>query len=267
MTLAALTIEASNPGPMTGAGNHTYLLVSGGEALLIDAGVGHPDHLAAIARALAENEATLTTVVVTHNHPDHATGVPALAAVFPRAVFAKFPWTDDVAPAGLRLQPLADGDDIRFGSDAITAVHTPGHAPDHLALWHNPTRTLFSSDLVIAGSSVMIEASRGGNLSQYLHSLERMLELEPQRLLPAHGPAIDDPPAVVRSYLEHRRRRERQVIAALEAGHSSVEAIAESIYDGLEPRLMSAARENVRAHLDKLAADGLAADADGWRLL
>ena len=72
---------------------------------------------------------------------------------------------------------------------------------------------------------------------------------------------------MVRSYLEHRRRRERQVIAALEAGHRSVEAIAESIYDGLEPRLMPAARENVRAHLDKLAADGLAADADGWRLL
>jgi glyoxylase-like metal-dependent hydrolase (beta-lactamase superfamily II) len=267
MTLAALTIDACNPGPMTGAGNHTYLLVSGSEALLIDAGVGHPDHLAAIAQALTEHGAALTTVVVTHNHPDHATGVRALAAVFPRAVFAKFPWPDDAAPEGVRWRPLADGDDIRFGRDAVTAVHTPGHAPDHLALWHNPTRTLFSSDLVIAGGSVMIEASRGGSLSQYLHSLERMLKLAPDRLLPAHGPVIDDPPAVVHAYLEHRRRRERQVIAALEAGHRTVEAIAESIYDGLEPRLMLAARENVRAHLDKLAADGIAADADGWRLL
>jgi glyoxylase-like metal-dependent hydrolase (beta-lactamase superfamily II) len=267
MTIDPLTIDACNPGPMTGAGNHTYLLVSGNEALLIDAGVGHPDHLTAIARALADNDAALRTVVVTHNHPDHATGVPALAAVFPRAVFAKFPWPDDVAPAGLRWRPLADGDHIPFGSDEVTAVYTPGHAPDHLALWHDPTRTLFSSDLVIAGSSVMIEASRGGNLSQYLHSLERMLELKPRRLLPAHGPAIDDPPAAVRSYLEHRRKREQQVLAALEAGLGSVEAIADSIYDGLEPRLIPAARENVRAHLDKLAADGIAADADGWRLL
>jgi hypothetical protein len=68
-------------------------------------------------------------------------------------------------------------------------------------------------------------------------------------------------------YLEHRRKRERQIVAAIEAGHRTVEAIAESIYDGLEPPLMPAARENVRAHLDKLAADSVAADRDGWRML
>jgi len=120
---------------------------------------------------------------------------------------------------------------------------------------------------VIAGSSVMIEASRGGNLTQYLASLQRILEFEPRQLFPAHGPRVDDPKAIVRSYLEHRRKRELQIVAAIEAGHRTVEAIAESIYDGLEPRLMPAARENVRAHLDKLAADAVAADRDGWRML
>ena len=125
---------------------------------------------------------------------------------------------------------------------------------------------LFTGDLVIAGGRVGIEASRGGNRRQYLGSLNRILELEPRRLLPAHGPAIDDPAGVVRRYLEHRRDRERQVIDALRAGHRSVEAIAESIYDGLESGLMPAARENVRAHLDKLASDGVAVDNDGWRL-
>jgi glyoxylase-like metal-dependent hydrolase (beta-lactamase superfamily II) len=267
MALTPITLDACNPGPMTGAGNHTFLLVAGSEAVLIDAGVGHPDHLGAIDRALTDCAASLKTVVVTHNHPDHASGVPAVATVHPGAVFAKYPWPDDAPAGAIRWRALADLDEIRYGDDAVTVVYTPGHAPDHVALWHGPTRTMFTGDLVIAGSSVMIEASRGGNLMLYLRSLERILQLDPRRLLPAHGPVIDDPPSVVRGYIEHRRKRERQVVAALEAGHRTVEAIAESIYDGLEPRLMPAARENVRAHLDKLAFEGIAADNDGWRLL
>ena len=112
--------------------------------------------------------------------------------------------------------------------------------------------TIFTGDLVVQGSSVMIHWSRGGDLGQYLASLERLLALEPRRLLPAHGPAIDDPRAVLTGYLEHRRQRERQVVDALRAGHATVQAIAESIYDGLDPALMAAAQENVRAHLEKL---------------
>jgi glyoxylase-like metal-dependent hydrolase (beta-lactamase superfamily II) len=113
----------------------------------------------------------------------------------------------------------------------------------------------------------MIHTSRGGNLAQYLASLERLLSLNPRVLLPAHGPRIDDPRRVVGDYLEHRRMRERQVIEALEAGHGTVEAIAESIYDGLDPALMAAARENVRAHLDKLVDEGRAiVEGDRWRL-
>jgi glyoxylase-like metal-dependent hydrolase (beta-lactamase superfamily II) len=266
MPLIPLTIDACNPGPMTGAGNHTYLLVDGGEAVLVDAGVGHLDHLGAIARGLAASRARLETVVVTHNHPDHASGAPVLAGAYPHAVFAKYPWPDDPSAVGVTCRRLADGDRVSFGEESVTAVYTPGHAPDHVALWHAPTRVMFTADLVIAGSSVMIEASRGGNLSRYLRSLERILEFEPQQLLPAHGAAIDDPAEVIRGYIEHRRKREQQIIASIAAGHRTVEAIAESIYDGLEPRLMPAARENVRAHLDKLAADGIAADNDGWRL-
>ena len=94
-----------------------------------------------------------------------------------------------------------------------------------------------------------------------------MLALAPRRLLPAHGFAIDDPQAVLNGYLEHRRLRERQVIDALRTGHATVQAIAESIYDGLAPALVPAAQENVRAHLEKLRRDGRATDEDGrWTL-
>src|SRR5204863_1154226 len=133
----------------------------------------------------------------------------------------------------------------------------PGHSPDHMAFWHEATRTVFSGDLVNRDTSVMIHASRGGNLGEYMASLERLLALEPHVLLPAHGSQIDDPRAVLTGYLEHRRMREGQVKAALQRGLATVQAIAESIYDGLDPALTPAARENVRAHLQKLEQDGI----------
>ena len=112
----------------------------------------------------------------------------------------------------------------------------------------------------------MIHSSRGGNLAQYLASLERLLSLDPRRLLPAHGPAIDDPPVVISGYISHRLFRERQVESALRAGRATVEAIAQSIYDGLSPALMPAAQENVRAHLEKLRSQGRASETDGrWQ--
>jgi len=260
-------LNARNPGPMTGPGNNTYLLASNGAAVLIDAGVGHPDHLDMLDRALSENQSRLHGVLVTHDHADHASGAPAIALAHPTTRFAKYRWAGDGRQDGLAWDSLGNGDAVGFGGEVLTAIHTPGHSPDHLAFWHEPTRALFTGDLVIAGSSVMIQLSRGGNLAQYLESLERVLAFEPSCLFPAHGPRVDDPPALIRGYLDHRRLRERQVIAALEAGQRSVEAIAESIYDGLEPALMAAARENVRAHLEKLKIEGIATDHEGWRTL
>ena len=267
-----IALHACNPGPMTGAGNNTYLVVSEGEAVMIDAGVGHPDHLAALARVLAEHQSALRMVLVTHGHQDHASGAPAIADAYPDVTFAKYRGSRDELGPAVNWQWLSDGQEIAFGGARLSVIHTPGHAPDHVAFWHEAGRALFTGDLVIAGGSVMIETSRGGNLTQYLRSLERTLELRPRRLLPAHGPVVDavdaaDPAALVRSHIEHRRTRERQIVAAIAAGHRTVEEIAESIYDGLDVRLMPAALENVRAHLEKLAAEGIAADRDGWRTL
>ncbi len=250
---------------MTGAGNWTYL-VEGAEPLLIDAGVGQGSHLDALAEATAG--VGPHHVIVTHAHRDHASGAPALAERWPSARFAKWPWPDHDARYAVSWERLADGERVTAGDEELVVVHTPGHAPDHIALWHEPSRTLFSGDLVVLGGTVVIPASAGGHLVDYLHSLQRVLALEPARLLPAHGPTIEDPRHVIDEYLDHRHKREVQVIGALEAGVGDVDRIAARIYRGLNPELTPVARQSVLAHLEKLEEDGLARrTTTGWAIV
>jgi glyoxylase-like metal-dependent hydrolase (beta-lactamase superfamily II) len=261
-----IRIDAHNPSPMTGAGNATYLLVGDeGEATLVDAGVGKGEHLAALASHLQRLHARLVRVVVTHSHPDHMSGAAHLAAAYPDARFLKSPGPDD-DPA-VTWETIGDGDVLVIGGATWTVLHTPGHAPDHIALWRAPSATLISGDLVVAGSSVAILFSKGGDLSAYLETLGQLRRLAPVRLLPAHGPAIDDPDAVLKKCIDHRLLRERQVVAALADGFDTVSSIADSIYHGLAPALLPAARDTVHAHLEKLSRERrVSTDGDRWIL-
>ena len=249
---------------MTGGGNWTYL-VTGPVPVLIDAGVGHAKHLDAIAAHLPDGP---DAVVVTHAHSDHAAGAEALAARFPRARFFKWPWPARDARYPVQWTALADDELLHAGHDVLRVVHTPGHAPDHICLWHEASRTLFGGDLLVQGTTVVIPATVQGNLVDYLSSLRRVQALGAERVLPAHGPEIADPDALIRVYIDHRYERERQVLDALDDGCSTVAAIVARIYVGLRPQLVAMAQESVLAHLEKLLHEGrVERDGDHWTAL
>jgi glyoxylase-like metal-dependent hydrolase (beta-lactamase superfamily II) len=259
-------LDAGNPGPLTGAGNRTWLL-TGAVATLIDAGVGRPAHLDALQAALEAAGERLRQVLVSHAHPDHASGAAALASRWPEARFRKCPWPERDRLYPVRWQALADGDTVEAGDLRLEVVHTPGHAPDHLCFWHAPSRTLFGADLLIEGGTVVVPGTGGGDLSAYLRSLARVAALSPTCVLPAHGPTIEDPLGVIERYSAHRARREEAILQAIAGGAADVDAVVAAVYPGLAGTLQRAATESAHAHIRKLRDEGRVRDRAGRLLL
>jgi glyoxylase-like metal-dependent hydrolase (beta-lactamase superfamily II) len=237
--MVPILIHAGNPSEWTGpTGNNTWLL-TGREPALVDAGVGNPEHVEAVAAALGG--VPLARVLITHWHPDHVTGLPAL----------RERWR------GLTVVDVA-GDPVPAGDGVLEIVPTPGHAPDHLCFFDRESRDLYCGDLARLGGTIVIPARKGGDLRAYLASLRLVRDLAPGRLLPGHGPIVDDPAALIDEYIAHREAREQQILQAILEGSRTVDEIVRRVYPALPPSLSSAAADSVRAHLAKLRDDGKA---------
>lgn len=232
-----LLIPAGNPSEWTGpTGNNTWLL-PGRAPALVDAGVGDPDHIEALAHAL--DGAPLVRVLITHWHPDHVKGLPALRDRWPGAIVVD-----------------AAGDAVPAGDGILEIVPTPGHSPDHLCFFERASGDLYCGDMARRGGTIVIPARKGGDLRAYLASLQVMRALAPKRLLPGHGPIVDDPIALIDEYIAHRQKRERQILQAMLDGARTVEEIVRRVYPALPVSLSEAAADSVRAHLAKLRDDG-----------
>jgi glyoxylase-like metal-dependent hydrolase (beta-lactamase superfamily II) len=229
-------VVAPNPGPYTGPGTNTWIVEAGPVVVVVDPGPDDPAHLAAIGRRLAG--ATVGVVLVTHSHPDHLPLAEKLAGEHKASV--------------RRYPGLGDGDVVRVGTLNITALHTPGHSADHLCFWLEQDRALFTGDLVLGRGSSMVTYP-GGNVADYLHSLERVVALQPRILFPGHWDPVTDAMGKLEEYRTHRLEREAQVLAEVGRGRGTARELTRRVYGSeVGEDLLQAAEMTMRAHLKKL---------------
>ncbi len=242
-------ILAPNPGVFTGPGTNTYILSSESEVLIVDPGPVIESHELAIVTALVG--LTPVGVVATHTHPDHAPLANPLARRLDVPVYG---FGD--GPAFRPDITVADGADIRFGHKVITAVHTPGHTPDHLCFRLDDT--LLTGDHIMGGSTVVIDDARA-----YLDSLYLVRDLGVARLEPGHGEAIDDAGRTIAEYIAHRLEREQQIVEAVRNGAGTIGEIVDVVYVGLPAELRQAAVHQVGVQVRKLSDDSLVSWREG----
>lgn len=247
VTDRASFILADNPGIMTLDGTNTWILREPGAArsVVVDPGPDLAEHIDAVVAAAGE----VALVLFTHHHGDHtealasivkATGAPT------RAISADF--TRDA-------EPLRDGESIEVDGLRIDVVAAPGHTRDSVAFVLPQDRALLSGDTVL-GRGTTVVAHPDGALGPYLDSLQRFRDLvgsgDVARILPGHGPVVEEPAAVLDFYLAHRHERLEQVRSARAAGAGTAREVVESVYADVDPVLWDAAEASVRAQLDYL---------------
>jgi glyoxylase-like metal-dependent hydrolase (beta-lactamase superfamily II) len=253
-------LVARNPGYMTGPGTNTYLLGNSPFGA-IDPGPEDPVH---IQRILAETGGSLETVLATHTHPDHSPAARTLSEKSGAIVLGRPAPHDGRQDAGFApARVLADGDVVQVGDLRLRALHTPGHASNHLCFLLEGQGLLFTGDHLMQGSTVVI-APPDGNMSHYLASLARLQREPVTRIAPGHGEVIEDAQAEIARLIAHRLKREAKVAERLKAaGRASVAGLVASVYDDVDPRLHPVAKSSLLAHLLKLEQDGRAArDSD-----
>jgi len=260
---------APNGGPFTFTGTCSYL-VGRGRLAVIDPGPEDDANMAAILQA-TEGEA-IAHILVTHTHRDHSPGARRLRALTGAPIFGCKPHvTIEHAPSG-RLDAshdmehapdhvMEDGETLQGDGYTLTAVHTPGHASNHLCFAFAQENALFSGDHVMAWSTTIV-GPPDGHMSDYMASLDKLRARAESIYWPGHGGPVRDPQRFLRALAGHRRYREGAIVTAIGAGLDTIPAIVAKIYEGLDPRLTGAAGLSVLAHLEDLVARGLV-DAGG----
>lgn len=263
-------VTAPNPGMMTGPGTNSYFVgdaeADGGAGrwALIDPGPADAAHLAALQAAAP---GAVHWVLATHTHVDHSPGAVAAAAAFGAAVLGRRPAFDKGQDA--TFQPAREpehGERLVLGPAAtLRAIHTPGHASNHLCWLLEEEKLLFTGDHVMQGSTVVINPP-DGDMSAYLRALNALLDEDLDWFAPGHGFLVAEPHAVLRALVAHRLRREARVVAALQPrGEASLDELLPEVYADTPAGLHPVARRSLLAHLLKLRDDGRAAEVVGER--
>jgi glyoxylase-like metal-dependent hydrolase (beta-lactamase superfamily II) len=252
-------LTAPNPGLMTGPGTNTYL-IGRTDPVVVDPGPEDAGHTEAIVAAAAPFGA-IRTILVTHTHVDHAPGAKALAAATGARVVGFAP-AEEFSPD----ERVGEGWTLRTADGALTlrALHTPGHASDHLCWLVEQHAMLLTGDHIMHGSTVVIRPP-DGDLHQYLDSLARVRDEAPpiRTLAPGHGRVMDHVPEIVDALTAHRHERHEIVAAALRRqGEASVDELLPDVYADVTERQLPVARFSLWAHLRALVQEGRAVLVD-----
>lgn len=257
-------LVAHNPGYMTGPGTNTYLL---GRArhVVIDPGPLGDAH---VQQILAQTNGRIDAVLVTHTHRDHSPAAAVIAQATGAQLLGRAP--PDDGRQDLSFEPtrtLQDNDQVSVEGLTLRAVHTPGHASNHLCYVLEGTGLIFTGDHLMQGSTVVI-APPDGHMGQYLRSLQRLQREPVTRIAPGHGLTIEDAQGEVIRIISHRLQREAKVASCLaDAGRATVDALVGRVYDDVDPRLHPVAKSSLLAHLVKLEEGGrVQQDGEAWTL-
>jgi len=243
MNIRVLT--APNPGPFTLTGTQTYLL---GKTAILDPGPILDSHLAAIRAAMPH----LRTILITHRHGDHAPAAVPLKELFGAEIVAPRNVLDD----SVVDRRVEGGESLTIDGMRVDVIATPGHTNEHVC-YCTAEGDLFTGDTIL-GSGTTAIFPPDGHMGDYLRSLHVLRALQPRRIYPAHGPIREDAVALIDEYIAHRLERERQVLAAVDAGAGSAAEMRATIYPNLDERLHGAAEIQITAHLIKLVEEGRA---------
>ena len=259
-----LRIVAPNPSPLTGPGTNTYVLGVGPAHLVIDPGPADPAHL---ERIVAAAGGRITQVLCTHSHSDHSPGAAELARRTGATVHGRPAPGDDYQDASYAPDAtIDDGDVFDVPGAVVRAVHTPGHASNHVCFLLAREGWLFTGDHLMSGSTVVI-LPPDGSMRLYLESLRRLRQMPLTALLPGHGAVMPGALAEIDRVIAHRLQREAKVIDALRrhGPGATVATLVADVYTDTPVALHGLARHSLLAHLQKLAEEGRAAyDRDRW---
>ena len=260
-------ITAPNPGMMTGPGTNTYL-VGNAELAVIDPGPALVEHIDAILKAASDMRAPIRWILCTHTHLDHSPGANLLRDATDAVVIgqqAQFPKGQD--PSFEPDHHWKHGDFIQTDEFTLRAVHTPGHASNHLCFYLEEEQTLFTGDHIMEGSTVVI-APPDGDMLDYMNSLRDLKQLELKHLAPAHGNRIDNPLQMIEALIWHRTMRENKTLEKMQQlGPCTLATLTPSVYDEVPAFLHGLAQMSLLAHLLKLEKEQrVYQDNDLWRI-
>ena len=265
LTRSVARLTAPNASMMTGPGTNTYIVGNARDCVVIDPGPHEPDD-AHVRRLAALVDGRLRAILCTHSHPDHSPGAWRLKRLVAAPVLGMR--SAPGVPPSWAFEPdaeLACGDRVAAGECTLRAVHTPGHMSNHLCFFLEEDGLLFSGDHVLNGSTTVIDPT-DGDMADYLASLARLRALPATHLLPAHGHVLAPAARAIDRLIAHRLAREAKVREALARRPGATPAeLVRHAYDDAPAALHPVAERSLRAHLAKLARDGLAAERAGER--